>query len=317
MPLADLRRRANSPGTMPVYGGMMDATRQAGIAGGLQQRGMGAAYDSLGMARQQAMGQGPSLAQAQLGQAQQANLVSQMGMAAQARGTGLASQQRQVGAMGAATGMATARDAAQLRMQEMQQARDAYAQQAQGLAGMGLSANQAAQAQLQNAYGTVYGGQMDWALQQRAMDMQALQNRRQFGMQIASGIAGGMGETAQTAITQGGLGKMGAAIFSDERVKHIESGDKGAEAVAAVKGLRSVKYRYRSEEHGPTDRDIHGFRAQDLERSPAGAQLVTDTPRGKMVDVGGLASLTASAVASLAREVDGLKRGLASARRAA
>ncbi len=189
MALRDLRRGANDRGPMPVRGGMNEAVTQAGIGQGLQSRGFGAAYDSLGMARDAAMGMGgPSLAQQQLAAGSQANVVNQMGLAAQAQGGSLASQQRSIAGMGAASGMALNRDAGMMRMQEQQAAQAAYAQQAQGLAGMGMQANQFAQGQFQGAAGQVYQGQMDWQLQQRALDQQALENRRRFGQQVAAGV---------------------------------------------------------------------------------------------------------------------------------
>ncbi len=206
MAFADLRKRANNPGAQPVYGGTNAAITQAGLAGAMQNRGMGAAWDSLGMARDSAMGRGPSLAQQQLQAGSQANLVNQMGLAAAAPGSSLAAQQRQVAGMGSAGAMALNRDAAQLRAQEMQAAQAAYASQAQGLAGMGMQSNLAAQQNLQNAYGTQYQGQMDWALQQRAMDQRALEDRRRLGMQIGAGIFE-VGKSIPGMMT-GGLGGM-------------------------------------------------------------------------------------------------------------
>ena len=186
---ADLRRGANTRGPAPVYGGLSPAMNEAGRAQGQLGQGLGAANDALGMARAAALGQGgPTLAQQQLAAGRQQGLVDQMGLAAQAQGSSLASQQRAVAGMGAANQMGLARDSAALQMQEQAAAQQAYAQQAQNLAGLGLQAHMGAQGLLQGAYGTQYQGAQDWALQQRALDQQALENRRRFGTQIASGI---------------------------------------------------------------------------------------------------------------------------------
>lgn len=186
---ADLRRGANTRGPAPVYGGLTPAMNEASRAQGQLGQGLGAANDALGMARAAALGQGgPTLAQQQLAAGRQQGLVDQMGLAAQAQGSSLASQQRAVAGMGAANQMGLARDTAALQMQEQAAAQQAYAQQAQALAGMGLQAHMGAQGLLQGAYGTQYQGAQNWALAQRELDQAALAARRKFGMQVAGGI---------------------------------------------------------------------------------------------------------------------------------
>lgn len=243
---------------------------------------------------------GPSAAQLQAGQMQQQNLVNQMGMAAQAQGGSMASQQRAGAAMGAASGMAGITQQAQLQAQEQQAAQQALAQQANvmgaqsqaGLqfgAGQNMAASQFVQSQGQQA------GQF-----QQQQDFTELQAQRERNMQLA----------------QMGLGAAqsgGQAMMSDEESKHIESRRADDEVMEALDGLAAVKYRYRESRYGPTGHDILGITTQDLSRSSAGAQLVRETPMGQAVDLAGAASLSLAGLGALAKKVRRLE-GLAGAR---
>jgi hypothetical protein len=96
------------------------------------------------------------------------------------------------------------------------------------------------------------------------------------GMDIGgmlSGIGGSMGG--------GGGGGGMAAAFSDERLK---SGERPAQSeVSELAGsIQPVSFEYKAGA-GPGGHRV-GVLAQDLERTPAGAALVQETPQGKVVD---------------------------------
>lgn len=228
----------------------------------------GAQLGALNAYGQAMTGNAPSLAQAQLMAGRQQGVVDQLGMAAQARGGSLAAQQRQAQGIGAAGAMGLERDMAMQRAAEIEAARAGYAQQANTMAGMsggamGQNADLAAQ----------------WGLGQRGMDLQALNQRQQFGLGIADRVIGA------------GLGAGQIAMFSDERLKTDirPAEDEAADTLASLHG---VGYRYKDERHGPTDKETIGIKAQDLQKTPAGRRVVFDVPgEGLAVDMPGSLSL--------------------------
>ena len=260
-----LRERAQGPQ------GPAPQNTMAGSFGADRASQMGA----LGMFRQGAMGQGPSLALMQQQAGNQANLVNQLGVTAMGSGGSLAAQQRQAAGQGAAAGMALNRDAAMLRAQEQAQAQQAYADQANLMAGM------SGQAMGQNADLAT-----QWGLGQRGMDLQALDSRRQNQLGWADRIIGA------------GMGAGQIAMFSDETLKTGIEVDEDA-AGETLASLKPVRYRYKDERHGPTDEDTIGILAQDLERTPLGKRIVREVPgEGKALETGGLLSLLAAGGAS-------------------
>lgn len=294
------QQRANvrQAAPIPTYGGAMPAYQEAGRALGGLGAAAGPAQEAMGLSRAAALGQGPSVAQEQLAAGRQAGLVQQMGLLNQQQGTGLASQQRQLAGMGAANQMGLARDTAALRAQEIAQARGELAAQAQAQQQMALQRHLAAQQAEQAMYGQQYQGQLEYGLGTRAQDIEALAGRRQY----VRDVVGDVGRTGGAV-----AGSVLKAFFSDERLKDIESHDADDEALDAVRGLASVRYRYKNRRHGPTDRSTIGFTAQDLERSPAGRAVIHETPEGKAVDVPGSLSLALSGLAAVVREIDRMK----------
>lgn len=92
----------------------------------------------------------------------------------------------------------------------------------------------------------------------------------------------------------GGMMKGAGAAMSDERAKQsVQPSTSPVSDLAA--SLQPVAFDYQPGA-GPPGRRV-GVLAQDLERTPAGAALVTDTPQGKMVDTdqAALAGLAVSA----------------------
>src|SRR5690606_36067945 len=119
--------------------------------------GLGAQQDALGMYRQAALGQGPSVAELQMRQGGDQAIANAQTIAAQGRSGNLGASMRQGGQAGAAIGMQTNQQAAQLRAQEQQAGM-------QGYAGLGTQLqNQALQEQL--AYGG-FGNQQQLQAQQ-------------------------------------------------------------------------------------------------------------------------------------------------------
>jgi hypothetical protein len=292
-----LKATASAPTSGPVYGLAQSEEQrrlqsQASAAGQAQQRAMAGQQDVMGMLQQQALGQGgPSVAQQQAAAQQQQAVINQMGQAAQGRGGNLAAQARSAQGMGAAGAMAAQQQAAQMRAQEMQQAQQAYAQQANVLGGQS-QADALARAQMaQQVNQFVQGqGQQQAQFNQQAAAQQ-MQANREFGMGVA----------------EMGLGAVqGAAMMSDERVKHIERRDAGADAVDAVAALDSLKYEYKGDEYGQRGK-ILGISAQQLEQ--VAPQLVVPTKKGKAVSMPGVSSLALAAVAELAREVKDMRNG--------
>lgn len=226
----------------------------------------GAQGEALQMARQGMTG--PSMAGMQAMQGAQQNVVDQMGMASMGSGGSLAAQQRQAAAIGSAGAMAGNRDAAMATLAERQAQQAAFTNQANTMAGM------SAGAMGQNADIAT-----QWGLGQRGMDLQALNQRQQYGLGIADRVIGA------------GMGAGQMAMFSDENLKTDVTPDEDA-ASNTLASLAPVRYRYKNERHGPTEEETVGFLAQDLERTPMGKRLVKEIPgEGKAVDVPGLVSL--------------------------
>lgn len=249
--------------------------------------GFGAQADVMAQYRRQAMGQGgPSMAQMQMRDQAQRNMMESLALSARSRGGNIAGMQNQAMASNAYAGQQLNRDAAMLAAQEQQAAQAAYAGMANQLAGQGLAYSQlGAQTSLgasQNALG--------WYSADRGMDMQQQQSDRNFAMglydrgaDLAKSIMGGAGAGAQ------------AGMMSDERAKENIVPTTLA-ASQAVGEITPSVYNYKPG-YGPGGSRV-GPMADDLEKNPLTASLVTEGPDGlKRVDVGGLAALATAASA--------------------
>lgn len=252
--------------------------------------GQQAMADSLGMYQAQALGQGgPSLAQLQLQQQGQQQMAQALAMGSRGRGGNIAGMQQQ--ALGAQQYGAQQLNMqqAQLRAAEQQQAQAAAAQLAGQMSQQGLAYNNLGlQAQLGSGQQT-----LDWYLGRRGLDQQRDQANKQWMLgltQAGAGLVGGL------------MG--GASMMSDERVK-TGIRDGGLAATEAVGELQPKTYEYKPG-YGPPGERV-GPMAQDLQRTPAGAALVTDTPLGKTVDVGGLAALGVAAASEQQHELEALR----------
>lgn len=138
---------------------------------------------------------------------------------------------------------------------------DLMGDMAQGSAINKLQEQQGAQGMISN----VVNGQRGVAAQTGIANQQASMQERQQNMNLI-----------------GNLGAGAAVAFSDEDLKKDKK--KGNALRAVEEFLNSVEpyeYSYKGE-----DKKRLGVMAQDMEESEIGKQMVTDTPKGKVVDYG-------------------------------
>jgi hypothetical protein len=227
---------------------------------------MGAQNDAMGMYKNMAEGNGPSVAEAQQQQGLTQAIAAQQAAAAQAGGGNLQGQMRQGGAVGSAMQMEGINSAAQLRAQEQQAAMAGYAGMGNQMAGQGMEQMMGYEQLGQNAK----QAQMQSELDHRALQLQAQKQRfeRNFGW-TQWGV--NKGQEIVESIAQ----MIGA---SDERSKdNIEPSNMSASY--AVGTLEPKKFEYK-EGYGPHGQKI-GFSAQDIANSPLGSQLVREVPGQK------------------------------------
>lgn len=261
--------------------------------------------------RAAALGQRPSAAEALLQRQTDQNVANQMAMAAQGRGGNLGAMSRQAASAGLGAQLAGQQQLAALRADEQATARAGYAGAAgqlaqQGLAGQALHegnlqrmnlAEMDSAARLAIANAQI---QQQHMADQRALDLQRRGQNMEMGTSIVNGVLGFLG---------GGTGAAGmAGMMSDKRAKkNIE--DAGPKARAAVLALRPVRYKYKDgvDSFGQ-GQEVVGILAQDLEKTPLGKALVHETPNGKMVNIGGAASLALASAADHERRLAKMER---------
>lgn len=96
-------------------------------------------------------------------------------------------------------------------------------------------------------------------------------------------------------------GFMSAAAMSDENKKEgVKSG--GKEARTFMDALNAKAYWYKDPKYGKGKQV--GVMAQDLEKSPMGKQAVVDTPQGKVVHSGKLATAVAAGLADVNKRLE-------------
>jgi hypothetical protein len=249
---------------------------------------------------QQAAGQGPSVAQAQMRGALDANQQQAMAMAAGARGNTALAQRNAMNAGSQANLQAGAQMAA-MRAQEQLSAqsqlagvlgqqrgmdlegRGMYGQQAMGLGGQAMDAEALRQQAML--------GQLDADTQHQVGAYQGRMADQQGKRQFFGGLVG----------TAGSL-----AMLSDERTK--EGAEDATDDVAAMlAGIKPSTYRYKDQRNGAGQQ--YGLMAQDLERSAMGAAMVQEGADGlKRVDVGRAALGSLAAASLLAKRLDKLER---------
>lgn len=236
-----------------------------------------------------AQGNAPSAAEAMMRQAgaqQQANLRSALAsQAASGRGLGMAArnaQAQQAATTGAGQMMSNQQaQIAQLRAQEMAQARAALGQQLSGMRGQdiqGYGLGQNEQAQLMQANQM----QLEAAKAQAEMQQRYAEQKAQETKDIFGGIAQGIGTVA--------------SFFSDERVKeNVRPADRDVKELLAALAAKHYDYK-----RGFGGKDNLGVMAQDLERSRVGRTMVqeVDTPEGRRKTVDMRKALAAALASS-------------------
>jgi len=163
-----------------AYNNDPEKNRLLGMAGNAGEGFAGAQTaqrGALGMYRDMAEGNGPSVAQEQLRSQGEANAAQQMQLMGSARGGNLQSAMRQGAVAGTAAQAATNQQMGQLRAQEQQAAMAGYAGLGSTMAGQSLQQQGLFEGQL----GQAHTAQMDAEMRQRMLDEQ----RRQFNKQQA------------------------------------------------------------------------------------------------------------------------------------
>lgn len=281
-----------------------------------------------GLLGQTAVGQGPAAqaAQAQMAQATGQSIAAQEAMARSATGGALSQNAAQLA--GQQNIAQTTGQAAAASQQTMAQMENQAAQAAGQLYGTGgqlqlgqynteqqnaqLQAQLAQQQQIANMQSANQFNLGTLGAQQNAIGLQGQTLNAYTGQNLAAqGLQGQQNATAfsqgmQVAggVLSGGASMIGQAALqplSDERLKTgIQS--EGNMADDFLSTLHPESYHYASPENEPRP-DPNGGRylgviAQDMEKSPAGKQAVTETPKGKAIAGG--AGLSA-ALAGLGR----------------
>lgn len=290
-------------------------------------------------------GQGPSVAQAQLQQTQDAAARQAMALAASSRGNPMLAQRAAVDAQ-SQIALQGGQQMAQLRAHEQAQALAGLSGAAQGMRAQDLMTTDQQQALgLANAGLTMQGRQLDDARQVQGMQgLQGAQTlEQQIQMQLLGMQQGYWGQSQQLQqqaresiqaaklsreqmalqrslanqqmqmqLVGAGLQAGGTAVAaSDERVKTaIEDGEGATRDLLSA--LKANVWRYKREllESGEGSEGKHlGVMAQDLERSEIGREMVREGTDGvKRVDLTKMLMASLAANAHLHRRVERLER---------
>jgi hypothetical protein len=101
----------------------------------------------------------------------------------------------------------------------------------------------------------------------------------------------------------------GLQMLSDEDAKvHPSEGTKGHAADSFLASLHPYTYEYKDEGNAPSGPGRYlGVMAQDVERSPTGHTMVTDTPRGKAIEMPAMVSGLAAGAGRLHERISRLE----------
>lgn len=219
--------------------------------------------------QQQAVGEGPSLATAQLKQAQDRTLSQQLAAASARPGGPTGLGQRALARTQAESGQALGQQAAITGLQEQQGAQQLLAQQ------VGQEQQLADQLTLQFLQ---QGFTQEQAQTQAGLQLEQIRAQERATQASAQQGLFGSGLSA--------LGAVGAGFFtSDKNAKENISSAK-ASTKSFLNSLNSKTYNYKdSSTPGTAPGKRYGIIAQDLEKSEMGKSFVINTPKGKMIDV--------------------------------
>ncbi len=261
---------------MSFIGAMFSNSNGSGYDATAQQEGaLGKASadqaEQLGQVNQSLQDQaehGSTLAQNQLTKATGENIQNASGMIASQKGLNPALAARLAAQQAGTANQTAANESAQLQTQTQMAAKNA------------LSNNLLGQQQ-------VYQG--------------AIANQNNAQKDIALG-----NQKAQQGILGGVMNAAGAAISDARQKTNIHSGDQDSKQF--LDSIKSHSYEYKNPTlPGAGPGEHTSPMAQELEKSSSGAQMVIDTPNGKMVDYAkGLPAMTA-ALAYLNKKVESLE----------
>lgn len=291
MPVATPRPNYNDP-KYKISAQEQTLQQRGGQGAAALQQAQAGQRDALAQMAGAAAGEAPSVAQQQQQAGMEQAMAQQMAMQAQGRGGNLGQMTAAAGAQGAAMQQQAVQQAAQLRAQEMEAARAQYGQMAGQMAGQ---AQQQMMGYDQMGLGFLEG-QLGRSQQQQQFDAQMAFQQQQANRDLAMGIAE-MGVGAAGAAASGGM-------LSDERAKTAVK-DASDEIRDALDQLAPVSWVYKDESNGKGRKT--GVMAQALERSAAGSRVVSETPRGKMLDVGGVAALSLAGLADVHKRLKSLE----------
>ncbi len=180
-----------------------------------------------------------------------------------------------------------------------------YAQNGLGYAQLG-QAGELGYAQLgQNAYNS----QADYELAQQQMQLDAAKANQSADLEKDSGITG---------MISSGAGAI-ASLFSDERLKKDIKAERALARALGHEGgeletlghAPAYSYKYKDPTMpGTAPGTQRSSMAQDLERGPHGDRVVTDTPKGKMVNYDEVVKLTPGALTELNQRLHALEKSL-------
>lgn len=237
-----------------------------------------------GMLMQQATGNGPSVAQNQLRQAQATNAAQQSSAAASARGGAMNAMlaQKNAADLSAQSAQQTAGQAATLRAQEQ-------------LGAMG---------QLGNLYGQMREGDLNAANMAQARQLGLGQQQLGYGaQQMQADMANQQAnQVFGKLVTGAAQGAAAGLVMSDRNVKHDIEPLSHEEIRSVAEAMRPRGFRY--DEEGDRGPRRMGIIVQDLERSPAGRYMVSETEDGKAIDTGSALSYVLAAISDIYRRMD-------------
>lgn len=253
--------------------------QQAAQAGGFADQSQ-QGYQQLGqqgnaaLSGLQGLAQGQnSVSALQLQQGLQQNVAAQRAMAASASPANAAMAARTAAIQSGRLGAGLAGQQAVAGLQERNQAQQQYAQLLQGLRGQDLNATLGSRQAAITGYGAQNAG------------APAPSFLQQYGPMVMAG--------------------MQAAAMSDRRLK-TDVRDGSDDADKSLKGLKAHFFRYKDEKHGSGARV--GVMAQDLERAGLG-HAVINTPAGKAVHGGHLATALAAMLPGIDKRLGALEKG--------
>lgn len=227
---------------------------------------------ALNQLQQRANGQN-SLSAMQLQQGLQQNVAAQRAMAASASPANAAMAARTAAIQSGRLGAGLAGQQAIAGLQEQQQAQQQYSQLLQGLRGQDMQAALGARQAAITGYGASNAG------------VPAPSFLQQYGPMFQAGAQ--------------------AAAMSDRRLK-TDVRDGSDDADKSLKGLKAHFFRYKDDKHGSGARV--GVMAQDLERAGLG-HAVINTPAGKAVHGGHLATALAAMMPGIDKRLGALEKG--------